>query len=71
MMIVLLVGYLSITLVLVPPIIGTGGRYRAHYNPRGQQLDSGSEGEEQPHPGSLISSFFGMLRRILRIEVDT
>jgi len=66
MMIVL--GDVAIALAVVPPIVGIGVRYRAHYNPKGLQLVS--EGEEHPHTGPHISSFFAMMRRVHRIEVD-
>jgi len=49
------------------PVGGALVRFKAHYNPKGLQLDS--EGDIQPHTGPVISSFFGMLRRIHRIEV--
>ena len=40
----------------------------ANYNPRGLQLDA--EGNIEPHTGPVVTSFFGMLRRVKRIEVS-
>ncbi|KAF9241275.1 mitochondrial carrier [Melanogaster broomeanus] len=41
-------------------------RFRAHYNPKGLQLDP--DGDVQPHTGPVITSFFVMLMRVYRIE---
>ncbi|KAG1765319.1 mitochondrial carrier [Suillus occidentalis] len=64
MMVVL--GSLALSLAILVPLAGTLVRFRAHYNPKGLQLDS--EGGVQPHTGPVISSFFSMLRRVHRIE---
>lgn len=60
-------GSLALSLAILVPLAGTLVRFRAHYNPKGLQLDS--EGGVQPHTGPVISSFFSMLRRVHRIEV--
>lgn len=39
----------------------------ANYNPRALQLDT--EGNVDVHTGPIVTSFFGMLRRVYRIEV--
>lgn len=41
--------------------------YSANYNPRGLRLDP--EGNFEPHTGPVVTSFFGMLKRVKRIEV--
>jgi hypothetical protein len=58
---------LALSLAIVVPLTGALVRFRANYNPKGLQLDA--EGDVQPHTGPVISSFFGMLRRVYRIEV--
>lgn len=63
----LLVGSLAISLAILVPLTGTLVRFRAHYNPKGLQLDP--EGDVQPHTGPVITSFFAMLVRVYRIEV--
>jgi hypothetical protein len=65
----LLLGSLALSLAILVPLAGALVRFRAHYNPKGLQLDS--EGGVQPHTGPVISSFFSMLKRVHRIEVDT
>ena len=42
--------------------------FPANYNPRGLQLDA--EGNIEPHTGPVVTSFFGMLARVKRIEVS-
>jgi hypothetical protein len=64
---IVLLGWLAVSLAVLVPLVGTLVRFRAHYNPKGLQLDS--EGDVQPHTGPVISSFVGMLRRVYRIEV--
>jgi len=64
----IMLGSLALSLAILVPLVGTLVRFRAHYNPKGLQLDS--EGDVQPHTGPVISSFFGMLRRVYSIEVD-
>lgn len=39
----------------------------ANYNPKALQLDP--EGNVNVHTGPIVTSFFGMLRRVYRIEV--
>lgn len=63
---ILLLGWLAVSLAVLVPLVGALVRFRAHYNPKGLQLDS--EGDVQPHTGPVISSFVGMLRRVHRIE---
>lgn len=63
-------GSLEIALVVMLPLIGTGVRFRAHYSPKGLRLDpENQEGEVHPNTSPVISSFFGMLRRVLKLEV--
>ncbi|KAG0707328.1 mitochondrial carrier [Suillus ampliporus] len=64
--IISVLGTLGLSLAILVPLAGTLVRFRAHYNPKGLQLDS--EGDVQPHTGPVVSSFFGMLRRVHRIE---
>ena len=40
----------------------------ANYNPKALQLDT--EGNVNVHTGPVVTSFFGMLRRVHRIEVS-
>lgn len=58
---------LAISLAIVVPLTGALTRFRANYNPKGLQLDA--EGGAQPYTGPVVSSFFGMLKRVHRIEV--
>ncbi|KAG2078997.1 hypothetical protein BDR04DRAFT_1124084 [Suillus decipiens] len=62
----MLLGSLAVSLAILVPLAGALVRFRAHYNPKGLQLDS--EGGVQPHTGPVISSFVSMLRRVYRIE---
>ncbi|KIL00697.1 hypothetical protein PAXRUDRAFT_821382 [Paxillus rubicundulus Ve08.2h10] len=62
----LLVGSLAVSLAMLVPLTGALVRFRAHYNPKGLQLDP--EGDVQPHTGPVITSFFAMLMRVYRIE---
>ncbi|OAX39312.1 hypothetical protein K503DRAFT_769608 [Rhizopogon vinicolor AM-OR11-026] len=62
------VGSLALSMTVMVPLLGTRVRFRAHYNPKGLQLHSEGELEGGHHTGPVISSFFGMLRRIYRIE---
>jgi len=57
---------LGFSLAIVVPLTGALTRFRANYNPKGLQLDA--EGGAQPYTGPVVSSFFGMLRRVHRIE---
>lgn len=63
----LLVASLTVSLAILVPLTGALVRFRAHYNPKGLQLDP--EGDVQPHTGPVITSFFAMLVRVHRIEV--
>jgi hypothetical protein len=65
---IIIVGYLALSsLAYLVPLHGTGVRWRAHCNPKGLQLNT--EGDVQPHTGPVITSFFGVLRRVHNIEV--
>ncbi|KAG2367122.1 mitochondrial carrier domain-containing protein [Suillus spraguei] len=55
---------LALVLTILVPLAGASVRIRAHYDPKGLQLDS--EGSIGSSP--VIPSFFSMLRRIHRIE---
>ena len=57
----------SILLFFMLPCIGAVVRLRANYDPRGLQIDD--EGNIEPHSGLYDITFFGMLRRVKRIEV--
>lgn len=59
---------LALSLAIVVPVTGALVRFRANYNPKGLQLDA--EGGVQPHTGPVVSTFFGMLKRVYRIEVS-
>ncbi|KAH9948547.1 mitochondrial carrier [Amylocystis lapponica] len=48
------------------PLTGALVRLRANYNPKGLQLDT--DGNVEPHTGPVVTSFFGMLKRVKRIE---
>ncbi|KAG2072074.1 hypothetical protein BDR04DRAFT_1230764 [Suillus decipiens] len=64
--VMVVLGLLALVLTISVPLAGASVRIRAHYNPKGLQLDS--EGGIQPHSGSVVPSFFSMLRRVHRIE---
>ncbi|KAI0930416.1 hypothetical protein AcW1_009117 [Taiwanofungus camphoratus] len=55
-----------ISLLITVPLTGALVRLRANYNPKGLQLDP--EGNFQPHTGPVVTTFFGMLKRVKRIE---
>ncbi|KAL6302114.1 hypothetical protein BKA93DRAFT_818693 [Sparassis latifolia] len=57
---------LAIPLIIAVPLTGALVRLRANYNPKEHQLDP--EGNVEAHPGPVVTSFFGMLRRVKRIE---
>jgi hypothetical protein len=61
-----LLASLALSLAIVVPLTGALVRFRANYNPKALQLDA--EGGAQPHTGPVVSSFFGMLMRVYRIE---
>lgn len=65
--ILLLLGSLAFSIAILVPLTGALVRFRAHYNPKGLQLDP--EGGVQPHTGPVITSFIAMLMRVYRIEV--
>lgn len=58
---------LGIYLAIAIPIAGALVRLRANFNPKSIQLDA--EGNVEPHTGPIVTSFFGMLKRVKRIEV--
>ena len=58
---------LAISLLITVPITGALVRLRANYNPKGLQLDD--EGVVHPYTGPQLTSFFGMLLRVKRLEV--
>ena len=60
---------LGITLAIMVPLNGALVRLRANFNPKSIQLDA--EGNVEPHTGPVVTSFFGMLRRVKRIEVSS
>jgi len=57
---------LAISLLITVPISGALVRLRANYNPKGLQLDD--EGVPHPYTGPQLTSFFGMLFRVKRLE---
>ncbi|KAI0769719.1 mitochondrial carrier [Trametes elegans] len=54
------------SLLIVVPLTGALVRLRANYNPKALQLDP--EGNVNVHTGPIVTSFFGMLQRVYRIE---
>lgn len=58
---------IAISLLITVPITGALVRLRANYNPKGLQLDD--EGVVPPHTGPKLTSFFGVLFRVKRLEV--
>ncbi|KAG1730545.1 mitochondrial carrier [Suillus paluster] len=65
---IFVLGPLGLSHAILVPLVGTLVRFRAHYNPKGLQLQVDSEADVQPHTGPVISSFFAMLRRVHKIE---
>ncbi|RDX55007.1 mitochondrial carrier [Lentinus brumalis] len=57
---------LVVSLAITVPLTGALVRLRANYNPKALQLDP--EGNVNVHTGPIVTSFFGMLRRVYRIE---
>jgi len=53
-------------LLVTVPLSGTLVRFRANYNPKGLQLDA--EGGVEAHTGPVVTTYFGMMRRVLKIE---
>ncbi|KAJ3554082.1 hypothetical protein NM688_g3289 [Phlebia brevispora] len=60
------VASLVVTTVLFVPLTGALVRVRANFNPKSIQLDA--DGNVEPHTGPIVTSFFGMLGRVKRIE---
>ena len=58
---------LGLYLAIAVPLNGALVRLRANFNPKSIQLDA--EGNVEPHTGPIVTSFFGMLKRVKRIEV--
>jgi hypothetical protein len=58
---------MTLTLAVFVPLTGILVRFRANYNPKGLQLDS--EGGATPHTGPIVTSYFGMMFRVYRLEV--
>lgn len=58
---------LGVYLLVAVPLNGALVRLRANFNPKSLQLDA--EGNAEPHTGPIVTSFFGMLARVKRIEV--
>ncbi|OJT06349.1 hypothetical protein TRAPUB_2811 [Trametes pubescens] len=57
---------LVVSLLITVPLTGAIVRLRANYNPKALQLDP--EGNAHVHTGPIVTGFFGMLRRVYRIE---
>jgi hypothetical protein len=55
-----------LTLAVFVPLTGILVRFRANYNPKGLQLDS--EGGATPYTGPIVTSYFGMMFRVYRLE---
>ncbi|KAI0314085.1 mitochondrial carrier [Amylostereum chailletii] len=58
--------FLGLFLLITVPLTGALVRLRANYNPKGLQLDP--EDGVQPHTGPVVTSFFGMMARVRRLE---
>lgn len=63
-----LFGSLALSILIAVPLTGALVRVRANFNPKSIQLDA--EGNVEPHTGPDVTTFFGMLRRVKRIEVS-
>ncbi|KAK7057138.1 hypothetical protein R3P38DRAFT_3544426 [Favolaschia claudopus] len=57
---------LALSLLVVVPLSGVLVRFRANYTPRGLALDN--EGGPVVHTGPVVTSYFGMFRRVWQIE---
>jgi len=57
---------LSFSLGLSIPFIGTLVRFRANFSPKSVHLDQ--DGGLEPHVGPVVTSYWGMLKRVKRIE---
>jgi len=67
-LVVVMLGSLALSLAIMIALCSAIVRFKAHYNPKGLQLDL--EGDDKPHTGPATPSYFGMLRRIYRIEAS-
>jgi hypothetical protein len=56
-------------LAITVPLTGVLVRFRASYNPKGLALDA--DGAAQPFTGPVVNSYFAMMRRVYRIEVQS
>jgi len=65
----LLIVSLALSLVIIIPLTGVLVRFRANYNPKALRLDP--EDGAQAHTGPVIRSYFGMMKRVHRIEVSS
>lgn len=63
----IVIAALAVSLSITVPVTGALVRLRANYNPKGLQLDE--EGVVHPYTGPQLTSFFGMLARVKRLEV--
>lgn len=61
-------GGVTASFLILMPFLGAVIRFRANYTPKGLQLDG--EGGLQPYAGPIINPYFGMLRRVKRLEVS-
>jgi len=64
--IILLSFSLTLSLAIIVPLTGVLVRFRANYNPKALRLDP--EDGAQAHTGPVIRSYFGMMKRVYRIE---
>jgi hypothetical protein len=58
---------LAFSLGLTIPFIWTLVRFRANFSPKSVHLDQ--DGGLEPHVGPVVTSYWGMLKRVKRIEV--
>ncbi|KAH8080260.1 mitochondrial carrier [Cristinia sonorae] len=66
LVLLILLASVAVSLLVTIPLTGALVRLRANYNPKGLQLDD--EGNVEPHTGPVVTTFFGMLKRVKRIE---
>ncbi|KAH7925508.1 mitochondrial carrier [Leucogyrophana mollusca] len=64
----ILFAYFAVCLVFFFPLNGALVRIRAHYDPKGVQLQDDLAGVDAPPHTAPVPSFWGMLRRVRRIE---
>ncbi|KAL0956557.1 hypothetical protein HGRIS_002694 [Hohenbuehelia grisea] len=57
---------LGLSLAFIVPFTGVLVRFRANYSPKSLQLDP--EDGAEPHTGPVVSTYFGMLVRVYRLE---